>query len=475
LLLNVFDELGILLLVLVCPIRYIPQVALKKRHLIGSKGSKTTKAIPHFDVPVPLSTATVPHDRESQDTVEASMTEAQLRRASVARHKRLAAEADIDTAREMAATKLARATAVQVASEGTRVEPSQLPEYCSRSNKMRHSNGRAPHPGNFLAAVTLFRIKKDGGKSERSTMEMAQWLEYLHYSGVQHVYMYDNCGGGLQPHLCTSAHEAQRDAFQDYIDSGYVTYIDWSVMTPYYGGGQISAYNHVVQEYGQRGHFKWLVVLDEDEWPAAPDTPDCEAGWLSRIIPRITSKWEKPNKNEDKVGEISIVNMVFAGWPDSKEEMYPIRSRGRLYASGQQHVGFARLRKAIINANGVAQMDIHQHHLKRGYIRASVRQNELRSNHLWHARPWMYDQLQFQQQPLSPQMKGSSGRAGDFISMALQNDTVLAWQTMTCLARKIQSCVVYPNAGIYLPERRFGPTQKDIPPERRAKDHPMWD
>ena len=98
-----------------------------------------------------------------------------------------------------------------------------------------------PKPHYFLSAVVLLRIYKED-KAKLTTRELKQWLEYMRYSGVEHVYLYD---------AFVNEDEAQMSEIKLFLRDNYITYIDWHVHNPYtISGTQVSAYQHCIDHFG---------------------------------------------------------------------------------------------------------------------------------------------------------------------------------------------------------------------------------
>ena len=76
--------------------------------------------------------------------------------------------------------------------------------------------GDRRNPLFFLSAVLVVRIYRS--HIRLSSRELVQWLQYLRYAGVEHVYVYDAYVGS----------ESQKSVLNSFIVNGYVTYVDWS-------------------------------------------------------------------------------------------------------------------------------------------------------------------------------------------------------------------------------------------------------
>ena len=154
-------------------------------------------------------------------------------------------------------------------------------------------------PPYFLTAVILYRIY-EADKAKLTTTELKQWLQYMRYIGVEHVYAYD---------AYVTPDESQKSALARFINDGYVTMIDWSKYNPYsISGTQVAAYRDCKDRY--QSETVWQTAIDVDEYPFSP--VDTKPGFLYRFMEKYTRK-------NPKVSEISMQNYLFLGKPLEKE------------------------------------------------------------------------------------------------------------------------------------------------------------
>ena len=226
--------------------------------------------------------------------------------------------------------------------------------WCHRGRKMK--------PPYFLTAVLLVRIYvKD--KAQLSSREMLQWLMYLRYAGVEHVYVYD---------AYVFANESQRDALAALIDEEYVTYIDWHHRAfPYsIDGTQIAAYQDCIDRWGKNS--TWRTAIDIDEYPFSPQ--DTKQGFIKRFILSFSAM-------KQDVSEISMQNFLFLGKPVD-DKTHPIlidRFWRRTRHSSNELV------KPIYQPVNVVGAGVHHNSLGTGDNRVASEQL-LRLNHYWGAR-----------------------------------------------------------------------------------------
>ena len=216
---------------------------------------------------------------------------------------------------------------------------------------------RAPKPPYFLTAVLLVRIYK-ADKAKLTTKEMKEWLLYLRYAGVEHVYIYD---------AWVLEEEAQLDTLKAYEKDGYITYIDWHIHNPYtISGTQVAAYQDCIDRYASEN--TWQAAIDIDEYPFSPR--DTAPGFLYRYVKDFSDF-------HPQVSEITMQNFLYLGKPLEKELMIE-----RLFR--RTHNPANPLVKPIYKASHV-RAQVHHNGLRKGRS-MNAPSAELRMNHYWGAR-----------------------------------------------------------------------------------------
>lgn len=219
------------------------------------------------------------------------------------------------------------------------------------------ANRTIPKSHYFLTAVVLLRIYKDD-KANLTTRELKQWLEYMKYIGVEHVYLYD---------AFVTEDEAQINEVKLFLQDNYVTYIDWHVHNPYtISGTQVSAYQHCIDHFGQEN--TWQAAIDIDEYPFSP--VDTRPGFLSRFIKRLSEK-------DPAASEICMQNFLFLGKPLPLELLMERMWRRTPKPSNP-------LVKPIYKPANV-RAQVHHNSLMKGHS-TNAPTEELRMNHYWGAR-----------------------------------------------------------------------------------------
>ena len=213
-------------------------------------------------------------------------------------------------------------------------------------------------PPYFLTAVFIVRIYQ-GDKSEMTTSEIKQWLEYLRYAGVEHVYLYD---------AWYLPGESQEEALDIFIKEKYLTYVDWHKYNPYIREKtQLPAYQHCIDNYGKES--TWQAAIDIDEYPFSPS--DTEPGFLYRFVKRFSEQ-------HSEVSEITMKNYLFLG-EKGKDELLIERLWRHTHGPSNPLV------KPIYKPSAIKKVQIHHNKLRSGRSRESP-QIEMRMNHYWGAR-----------------------------------------------------------------------------------------
>lgn len=216
---------------------------------------------------------------------------------------------------------------------------------------------RAPKPPYFLTVVLLVRIYKED-KAKLTTKEMKEWLQYLRYAGVEHVYIYD---------AWVYEQESQLSMLKAFEEDGYITYVDWHTHNPYtISGTQVAAYQNCIEKYSHE--TAWQAAIDIDEYPFS--TRDTAPGFLYRYVKDFSDY-------HPQVSEITMQNYLYLGNPLEKELMIE-----RLFRRTHQPAN--PLVKPIYKPSHV-RAQVHHNGLKRGRS-MNAPSAELRMNHYWGAR-----------------------------------------------------------------------------------------
>lgn len=221
-----------------------------------------------------------------------------------------------------------------------------------------------------LTAVVVSRIAS-GDASGISLYECRQWLEYMRYAGVEHVFWYD---------AAHSMTESQERGLRPYIQKGFMTYHHFHKLFPGsinlgYGFKRDKSLVHCLNSYGQR--TRWLAAVDVDEYIFVPR--DTTPGFLDRYL----------RDYEDEFPEVSqmlLQCIVFEGPPTKPPpalvvERFQMRAPGTLGVS----LGAASAMKSLIRPRDTERVytaDPHHFEMHTGktvaQAAASVRLNRYR-------------------------------------------------------------------------------------------------
>ena len=234
----------------------------------------------------------------------------------------------------------------------------------------------------FLTAVVMTRIYANDINNFTSN-ELIQWLQFMSYAGVEHVYLYD---------AYFYQNESQREAVNCFVKSGFVSYIDWhhkAVDNDRQHRGvatQQPAYQHCLETFGHQ--FVWQTATDIDEYPYCPS--DTGPGFLNRLVHRVLASWEagitgkrkRKTKARGKLGQIYMQNFLFLGPPPNlaKHPILVDQFWNRTNKVWNRNV------KPILLAKGVRRTKVHWNFLLEGYESYYVPTNIVRLNHYQGAR-----------------------------------------------------------------------------------------
>jgi hypothetical protein len=230
-----------------------------------------------------------------------------------------------------------------------------LPHECQDWCRHRQSS---PY---LLSAVLLVRVYRHD-RAGLSSREIFQWLFYLRYAGFEHVFVYD---------AYVSKNESQYDVLSPLVQSGYVTYIDWSAHNPYtIKGTQIAAYQHCVDTY--RSNLTWHMAIDIDEYPFSP--LDVEPNFMQRFLHNFSIK-------NPLVSQMTLQNYLFLGKP-LDPQTYPFliaRLRRRTHKKAND------LGKSVFRVSHLDTAQVHHNKMRLGKT-TDVNAATIRLNHYWGAR-----------------------------------------------------------------------------------------
>ena len=212
-----------------------------------------------------------------------------------------------------------------------------------------------------LSAVLLVRVYRHdlAGLSSR---EMLQWLFYLRYAGFDHVFVYD---------AYVSKNESQYHVLLPLVQSGYVSYVDWSAHNPYtIKGTQITAYQHCIDHYGK--NLTWHMAIDIDEYPFSPN--DVEPHFMQRFLHNFSVR-------NPRVSQITLQNYLFLGKP-LDPQFYPLliaRFKRRTHKKAND------LGKSVFRVAQIQKAEVHHNTMRDGKT-TDCDARVMRLNHYWGAR-----------------------------------------------------------------------------------------
>jgi hypothetical protein len=210
-----------------------------------------------------------------------------------------------------------------------------------------------------LSAVLLVRVYRHD-RAGLSSREMLQWLFYLRYAGFEHVFVYD---------AYVSKNESQYHVLSSLVQSGYVTYVDWSAHNPYtIKGTQISAYQDCIDK--NRNNLTWHMAIDIDEYPFSP--ADVEPNFMQRFVHNFSI--ENP-----RVSQVTLQNYLFLGKPLEANPFLIARLRRRTHEKAND------LGKSVFRVAQMRTAEVHHNTMRVG-MTVDSDSKVMRLNHYWGAR-----------------------------------------------------------------------------------------
>lgn len=220
-------------------------------------------------------------------------------------------------------------------------------------------NFKVKGPPYFLTVVFTVRIY-ESDKSQLKSTHLKQWLTYLHYAGVEHIYLYD---------LWYLPGESQREELDYFIREGFLTYTDRHDLNPFVRDKSlIPSLQQCIDEFGNE--TTWQAAIDIDEYPFSPE--DTDPGFLYRFV----KKYSEANPG---VSEITMDNFIYLGQKDDTKELLIDKLWRHTHGPSNPLV------KPIYKPADIKKAQVHHNHLRRGKSERGPN-NSIRINHYWGAR-----------------------------------------------------------------------------------------
>ena len=205
----------------------------------------------------------------------------------------------------------------------------------------------------FLTSALQVRIYK-ADKAKWTIKELKQWLHYMFWAGIEHVYICD--------HALFPSERLYKPLWQ-YIKARLVTYIGWNhtriAMT-----AQVTCYQHIIDRFGRDS--AWQIAVDMDEFPFMPS--DTQENFLSRYLKSLSLS----------VTEVSMNNFLMLGNGDRSRSM-TIERITRMTPKPANNLDEPVFRPTRVIAA------IHHNQIKYGRLIEAL-DDELRLLHFWGSR-----------------------------------------------------------------------------------------
>ena len=204
-----------------------------------------------------------------------------------------------------------------------------------------------------LAEVLQVRIYSED-HAQWTLAELKQWMHYMFYSGVEHIYLCDHY---------KYEYKMLNRPLQLYIELGLLTYIPKHLPSKAMSA-QVECYQYVINKYKQM--TTWQIAVDMDEYPHVVN--DTDEGFLTRYV----------QKQNPDISELSMHNYLMLGQGDRSRDMTIDRINRRTPKPAN------RLDKPIYRPEKVAAR-IHHNSIKAGRVK-EINDGSLIMLHYWGSR-----------------------------------------------------------------------------------------
>ena len=209
-------------------------------------------------------------------------------------------------------------------------------------------------PKYYLTEVLKVRLYETD-KAKWTLRELKQWIHYLFFAGVEHIYLCDRK---------QNVAEKVDVMLKRYIDFGLISYFDkFANLTPP-RQAQIKCYQHMIDHY--KMDSIWQLAIDMDEYPFIHG--DYEEGFLVRYLKTMA----------ENVSELSMHNYLMLGQGDRQRDVV-IDRINRIIPKVVNNLDKPIYRPTNIRAG------LHHTSLKKGK-RLEGNDNEIKMLHYWGAR-----------------------------------------------------------------------------------------
>ncbi|MCO5571512.1 hypothetical protein L7F22_025254 [Adiantum nelumboides] len=213
-------------------------------------------------------------------------------------------------------------------------------------NACRYPRSNVTEPPYLLVALIFNRVH-GSDLFGIGPYECRQWIEYMLYAGVEHVYWYDAAHNNA---------EILKSYIRPYLRSGLLTYMRFYDVFPNslsesFHFEQDNSYRHFLTHFAQRA--RWVVQIDVDEYPfSSVDRNSC-------FLQRLIREYEVRSRG---TSQILLQCMIFAGNPQFdlvngwvieryQRRKYETEGVKKGYQSRQKPIYRADLCKGIMSEN----------------------------------------------------------------------------------------------------------------------------
>lgn len=246
----------------------------------------------------------------------------------------------------------------------------------------------------YLASIVYVRIWPKEDLARLTFTDLAHWLTYSRYVGVERVYLYD------------THHDDEESVLNDEwiktgVDSGFIELIDWQSIElgnlkadgtrkqKHESAVQGTAYQHVQKNYGNMA--RWMTFTDMDEYPFCKG--DTAPGFLSRFL--LNAEREEDTQGNlgacERTTQFKMPNILLEGGRDDPRANSNYTRTGSKAMLIQQATRLGKapannLVKQIVRLDAAKKHGVHGSNLAFGRTTALKAGDGVYMKHAWGGR-----------------------------------------------------------------------------------------
>eukprot|EP00730_Choanoeca_flexa_P006477 TRINITY_DN12159_c0_g5_i1.p1 TRINITY_DN12159_c0_g5~~TRINITY_DN12159_c0_g5_i1.p1 ORF type:complete len:445 (+),score=87.03 TRINITY_DN12159_c0_g5_i1:293-1627(+) len=252
------------------------------------------------------------------------------------------------------------------------------PEYCI------NRPGKTPP---YYVTMFLLGHMSSVGRTNLSGTDIAMWMTYYRYAGIDHIYFCDMVGDDPRYSLADYLRPAVRSGFLTY-ENCHDKQVKWAKAASQRVMGVLHpARQSAFDRYGPE--VSWMGIMDMDEYVVVGG--DQAPGFIARKIKAMSEK-------DESIGEFGMSNYFMHGFRNTSAGLSLLRQV--TMRTKEIGGGYNGRIKAFAQPKAVQSAAIHGSSLKAGYRQELLKHPEMYQAHFWAARLLGYKNI-----PLMPKMK----------------------------------------------------------------------